>query len=66
MSGPGGILAIFLYECRNVFCEHIGFMFNKSLAGNVFPSIYKNSWVTSISKLGNPADVLNYYLIIKA
>jgi len=59
-SGPDGNSSLLLYHCYAILSLPITLIFNKSLSGGVFPSVWKINHVTSMLKFGNPTDVANY------
>ncbi|VVC45475.1 Reverse transcriptase domain, partial [Cinara cedri] len=64
-TGPDGISARFLKECSFILSPIITFLFNKSLKTDIFPNIWKFSFVSPIYKKGNKLLVTNYRPIFK-
>jgi hypothetical protein len=59
-SGPDGISARLLYNCRNSLFFPIFLLFRLSMDEGIFPSLWKISSITPILKSGDPSQVVNY------
>jgi len=58
--GPDGLPNILLHSCVYSLSVPICKIFNRSLSAGIFPSRWKNSYVTPIFKSGNNNLVTNY------
>lgn len=63
--GPDGIPVVFIKNCKYFLADILCRMFNKSLAGGCFPSMWKLSYVTPVFKDGDRSDIKSYRSISK-
>lgn len=59
-SGPDGIHAKILKECKDTISPILTILFNKSLALGRIPSDWKHANVCPVFKNGDKHDALNY------
>ena len=59
-SGPDGIPAILLRNCKAELCEPIRLIWSESISTGIVPAFYKQSHITPLYKKGNRAQAVNY------
>ena len=58
--GPDGIHPMFAKLCKDTLAFPLCLLFYKSISEGVFPSMWKDSFITPIFKSGDKTDVRNY------
>lgn len=58
--GPDSIPPIFIKKCSTKLVTPLHYIFNKSLTCGIFPTKWKNAYVTPIYKKDDQNDVMNY------
>lgn len=60
-TGPDNIPNIFLFNCAELLCTHLAFLFSLSLESGIVPIAWKTAYVTPIYKRkGDRSQVRNY------
>lgn len=59
-SSPDNIPSVFYKNLSSTICLPLSILYNKSIHGGVFPSVWKISNITPTFKSGNKSDVCNY------
>lgn len=59
-GGPDRIPNIFLKNCAHQLALPLSIIFNKSLSSGIFPSTFKEAFVTPIFKNGDSSNIANY------
>ena len=59
-SGPDGLSPLFLKKCALNLHKPLAKLYNRSLESGIFPSKWKEAYITPIHKGGDARDVTNY------
>ena len=59
-AGPDGIPPVFLKNCAKELSSPLTFIFNRSLASGIFPTLWKMAYIVPIFKSGDKCSCTNY------
>ncbi|KAG6465020.1 hypothetical protein O3G_MSEX014883 [Manduca sexta] len=59
-AGADGIPSVFVANCASALAKPLAFIYNKSLATGIFPSIWKKALIIPLYKNGNKNLINNY------
>lgn len=59
-GGPDSIPNLFIKQLKHVLVSPLSILYNKSLASGIFPSLWKESFITPVFKKGDESNIKNY------